>query len=191
MHHYIPLDHILVSPDIGQTLTGDSVPDFMKLLQKNPFVLGDVEQNKLLRGLSVFGESTEDSVNVDLDGDALSVTPRLVFHGPKGQRFALTAEQLRGFEKKAGFRRTNAGWIEVTPETVNNHIGACRELIQRVGDLSEIRGRDIPETLIALGQADKRGTGWSSPRTVYFSQSVRGCVRGSFTTCSCGLLPRL
>ena len=172
-----PLDQILVSSDSSQTLTGDSVPGFMKLLQKNPLAVGDVEKNAPLQGLSVFGESTENSVNVDGDAEALSVTPRLVFHGPQGQRFALTADQLKEFEKNAGFRRAKTGWIEVTPKAANDHIRACRELVQRVGNLTEIRGKDIPETLIALDQAGKRGTGWTSPWTVYFSQAVKDSHR--------------
>jgi len=172
-----PLDQILVSSDSSQTLTGDSVPGFMKLLQKNPHAVGDVEKNEPLRGLSVFGESTENSVNVDGDAEALSITPRLVFHGPRGQRFALTADQLKEFEKIAGFRRAKAGWIEVTPKAAGDHIRACRELVQKVGNLSEIRGKDIPETLITLDQAGKRGTAWTSPWTVYFSQTVKDSHR--------------
>ena len=50
-------------------------------------------------------------------------------------------------------------------------------MVQKVGNLTEIRGKDIPETLIALDQAGKRGTGWTSPWTVYFSQAVKDSHR--------------
>jgi SNF2 family DNA or RNA helicase len=167
-----PLDQVLVSSNSSQTLAGNAVPGFLKLLQKNPQAVGDVERNEPLQGLSIFGESTENSVNVDGDAEALSISPRLVFFGPRGQRFALTADQLKEFENEAGFRREAAGWIEVTPRAANGHVRACQELIEKVGILGDIRGKDIPETLITLNDAQQGGTGWTSPWTVYFSQAV-------------------
>ena len=89
----------------------------------------------------------------------------------------LTADQLKDYDKNAGFRRAEAGWIEVTPKAAIDHVRACRELVGKVGGLSDIRGKDIPETLIALGQAAKKGIGWTSPWTVYFSQSVKDSHR--------------
>ncbi len=167
-----PLDQIFVSSKSSQTLTGDAVPGFINLLQKNSRAVGDVHRNEPLQGLSVFGESTENAVNVDGDAEALSIAPRLVFHGPGGQRFGLTADQLKGFENEAGFRRENAGWIEVTPKAANDHVRACQELVQKVGNLGEIRGTTIPEALMTLNNARQSETGWTSPWSVYFSQAV-------------------
>lgn len=83
-----PFDEILLSASSSHTLTGDAVPGFIKLLQTNSDAVGDVEKNEPLQKLSVFGERNEHSVNVDGDAETLSLDPRLVFHGPKGQRFA-------------------------------------------------------------------------------------------------------
>ena len=172
-----PFDQILFSSQEAHTLTGNAVPGFIKLLQANPQAVGDIEKNEPLQGLSVFGGSTENAINVDGDAESVSLTPRLVFHGPKGKRFSLKADQLKEFDKKAGYSRASAGWIEITPKTAHDHIQACRELVQKVGGLTEIRGADIPETLIALNQAKQRGTGWTSPWTVYFSKAVEDSHR--------------
>jgi hypothetical protein len=71
-----PLDSILVSPGEGASLAGDDVPRFLKLLQKNPNAVGDVEKNESLAGLAVFGETTENRARVDGDSESITVSPQ-------------------------------------------------------------------------------------------------------------------
>jgi SNF2-related domain len=172
-----PLDMILDPLHEGRTLSGNAVPAFLKLLQTNPHAVGDVAKSESLQGLSVFGWSTENCVNVDGDAEALPISPHLVFHAPGGERYPLALDQLKEFENEAGFQRASVGWIEVTPKVSNAHHEACQELAQKVAEHSELRGTEIPESLMVLAQASERGTDWTSPWIVYFSQAVRDSHR--------------
>ena len=172
-----PLDSILISPGAKATLTGDDVPSFLKLLQKHSNAVSDVEKNEPLQSLSVFGETTENRARVDGDFESISVAPVLVFQGPKGKQYEANADGLKDFEQDGGFRRVADGWIDVSQEAVQDHLRACRELTDRIGELNEIRGTDIPEVLTSLFQAASKGSSWSTPWTVYFSKSVKDSHR--------------
>ncbi len=136
-----PLDALLISPGEGSTLTGQDVPNFLKLLQQHPNEVGDVEKNEPLQSLSVFGEATENRARVDGDSESISVSPVLVFHGPTGKRYEAKSDKLKRLEKNGGFSRVADGWIDVSPTVVQDHLRACRELTEKIGDLDDRAGR--------------------------------------------------
>ena len=172
-----PLDSVLISPGESTTLTGSEVPKFLKLLQTHPKAVADVERNQPLQSLSVFGENTENRAKVDGDSESITISPVLVFHGPKGKPYEATSDGLKSFENDGGFTRVPEGWIEVSKEVAQGHRWACRDLTETIGDLTDIRGSDIPKTLVSLARATQKDQGWRTPWTVYFSQAVEDSHR--------------
>jgi superfamily II DNA or RNA helicase len=165
------LDNILLSTD-ETTLIGDDVPRLLKGIQGHPKAVGHVEKNEPLQGLSVFGDKQEDRARVDGDAESISISPKLAFFGPTGAEHEHTLGDLESYEGCGGFRRVPEGWIEVTPKSVARHRRACTELARRLGDVSNIRGTDIPRALSDLRQASQAGGGWDTPWAVYFSKAV-------------------
>ena len=103
-----------------------------------------MEKNEALQSLSVFGESTENQASVEGDSESISVSPVLVFRGPTGKRYEAKSDKLKGLEKNGGFSRVADGWIDALPTVVQDHLRACHELAEKIGDLGDIRGTDIP-----------------------------------------------
>lgn len=172
------LDEVLLPREAPGALTFEKVPQFLQLIERHRPALGDVDKDPALQPLTVFGAKTENQAVIDGDADAISVTPHLIIHSPTGRTYAMSPEEVARLEQKPGsFERVADGWIEVRPDVLDRHRQACQELTAKVGRCDKIEGSTIPRVLSALDQATHRDGGWSTPWTVYFSESVRNSHR--------------
>jgi superfamily II DNA or RNA helicase len=172
------LDGILDAAQGGKTLQGDDVPRLLKLLSEHAGKLGFVNKNEPLRDLAVFSGSPTHTVRVDGTADAVSVTPSLEYTSNHGRRYAQSVDDASQMEGKGGgFRRVPDGWVEIRPETLATFRAACGELHERLGDLSDVRGPDIPTVLAELARATGHDRSWSNPWAVYFSKAVQDSHR--------------
>jgi superfamily II DNA or RNA helicase len=164
------LDGILASAD-GTVLNGDAIPRLLTLIQNHPQAVGQVEKNEPLRGLSVFGERWENRAEISGDAESISVSTSLAFPTSNGGRHEETRDSLKDLSSSGGFRRVVDGWVEVKPWVVGQHDRACEEMDRKLGDVSDLRGVNIPRVLVALTQGARAGV-WETPWSVYFSKAV-------------------
>jgi len=171
------LDDILVKDGGNRTLSGDEVPRFLKLIEQESKHVGAVEKNEPLKSLSIISDKPKNHAKVSGDAESVAVTPLLVYPGKQGREYENTTADLQPFAKDGGFRRVPDGWIEVTPDAIDNFDKARAELIKEIGPLENIRGTDIPEALSALVGATRNDGTWSNPWAVYFSEAVKNAHR--------------
>ena len=172
------LDQVLIPQGSPDSLVGDDVPQFLKLIGKHRSQLGEVEKDLALEKLAVFGDKVENRAKVDGNSDSISVSPTLVFHGPQQRQYEGTPELVDYFDKKGGgFQRVSDGWIELTAETIKGHRRASEELDAKLGGNTTFRGTDIPKVLTELVKTSQGGNRQGSPWTVYFSEAVKNSHR--------------
>ena len=93
------LDQVLIPQGSPDSLVGDDVPQFLKLIGKHRSQLGEVEKDLALEKLAVFGDKVENRAKVDGNSDSISVSPTLVFHGPQQRQYEGTPELVDYFDK--------------------------------------------------------------------------------------------
>ena len=166
------IDALLFTTGTTVRLHGQDVPEFIKATETVAGGLGHVEKNDLLAPLAIYGDAPEHRVKVGGDEHAIHVSTSLVYQG-KDRREHEFPDQPTPTIDKPNFRRVPEGWIEITPQHIQQHKDACKELQARIGNLEQIEGATIPEVLGQLrDQPD-----FASPWTVYFSEAVNNAHR--------------
>jgi len=172
-----PLDEILIPKEGNGVLAGEQIPRFLKELQNQGTKLGAVEKNDLLKDLSVFPAKPEHVAKVDGDKDAIKIDTSLVFKGPKGAIYEQSPQEITELESsRGGFKRAREGWIDVPPDAADKFRTACKDIADRLGDLSDVRGSEIPQILsklLTIGSEKLAKNPWA----VYFSRAVQDAHR--------------
>ena len=168
------IDLLLFTTGTTTRLLNQDVPEFIKATEAVAGKLGHVEKNDLLKPLAIYGDAPEHRVKVDGDHNAIHVSTSLVYQGKDRREHEVSDQAAPLFDNdKPNFRRVPEGWIEITPQHIQQHKDACIELKARIGDLERIEGPRIPEVLGLLRDRPD----FKSPWTVYFSESVSNSHR--------------
>jgi len=172
------LDRVLSLAGGNRTLVGDEVPEFIERLDLFESKTAGIEKNARLQPLSVFGGSGENQAKVDGDGSSIDVATALVTRTPSGKAVEHSPEELKRIALKGGgYARGPEGWAKVSTQLIDKHGEACDELKNRIGNLTRIRGSDIPRALETLTEAAGREGANSTPWSVYFSKEVKDAHR--------------
>lgn len=172
------LDHVLLRQGGNGVLTGDEVPRFLKNLQNEATHIGNVEKNSSLESLKVFSGQPENRLDVDGDGESVSMIPSLVYTSQHGKNYRQSLTDLEPFRTKGGgFARVSEGWIDISHDDIRRFGQACNELADKLERLEKIQGTEIPEALSQLRMAAQRDRSWNNPWSVYFSQAVQNAHR--------------
>jgi SNF2 family DNA or RNA helicase len=173
-----PLDPVLLAAGGNGVLTGDDVPRFVKLLERESVHVGSVEKSDSLKDLTVLYESPQNRAKVDGTLDSISISTSLVYPGKQGREYEQSTADMEHFEQQGGgFRRVADGWVELSEDAISRHRQACKELTNRLGSLDNIQGSAIPEAMSTLLGATRRDGKWNSPWSVYVSKEVKDAHR--------------
>jgi SNF2 family DNA or RNA helicase len=168
------LDNTLLTQTGPTHFTGNSVPETLKKIDSSKRHLGPVEKSDNLKDLAIYGDKSQQQLRVDGDADAIHVRPTLVWLGKNKSEHELKPEDIpTSKDSPPGFRRIPEGWIAIDPKRVADYQQASIEVQAKIGDLEQIEGTRIPETLVRLLRQDQ----FHSPWTVYFSQAVKNAHR--------------
>ena len=173
-----PLDQVLIQEGGNRTLSGESVPQTLKLIQKESKKIGSIEKSESLRPLSVFTGHPENQVRVDGDSDSITISPTLVMKGPTGTNYEPSNDEID--QVRTGnqtFTRVKEGWLELPKVEIERFDDACEEIGDKLGNLTEIRGNQIPAALAELLRATGRNGPLVNPWAVYFSDAVKNSHR--------------
>ncbi len=172
------LDSLLLAHDAKSTLTGDEVPQFLKLLEQKSKHVGEISKSDSLKDLSVFSGNPANQVKVDGDADSISISTALVYSGTQGRHYEQTPKDTEELKTQGGgFRRVDEGWIDVSMDAIEQFGEAQTEMVDRIGASSTFQGTDIPEVLSTLVGATRRDGTWNNPWSVYFSEAVKNSHR--------------
>ena len=168
------IDPLLFTTGTTTRLLSQDVPEFIKATETVAGKLGHVEKNDLLEPLAIYGDTPEHRAKVDGDENAIHVSTSLVYQGKDRREHEFPDQPAPFLDKdKTNFRRVPEGWIEITPQHIQQHKDAYVELKARIGDLDRIEGPRIPEV---VGQLRDQPN-FDSPWTVYFSEAVSNSHR--------------
>ncbi len=138
------LGNIITAPTGAVHLTGNSVPETLKAVEKYAGNLGHIEKSDNLQDLAVYGDARQQRLKVDGDADSIHVKPELVWFGKNKSEHEASPDDLAATD--TGYRRIPEGWIEINPKHLEDYRKACEDLRSGFGDLEQIRGTQIPET---------------------------------------------